>query len=93
MPVGNMSNCKIGIMADGKFQEIDSNIGEITLVPEHEVIESFKMEGYKSESFSFSFKSKNIDFKLMIQNATYGSNNWRKMHGLPMIRKGVRKNG
>lgn len=87
MPLGDMSNCKFGIIVDGKFQELVRNIEEITLVPEHEVIESLKMAGYKSESFSFSFKSKNIDFKRIIRNVTYGSNNWRKMHGVPMIRK------
>lgn len=45
------------------------------------------MDGYKNEEFSISFKAKNIDFKRMIRNATYGSNNWRKLHGIPMIRK------
>ena len=88
-----MSNCKIGIMADGKFQELVSNIRKITLVPEHEVIESFKMAGYKSEIFGFSFQLKNIDFKRIIRNVTYGSNNWRKMHGLSMIRKWSKKYG
>lgn len=87
MPFGDMSNCKFGIMVDGKFQEIVNNIREITLLSEYEVIESFNAAGYKDEGFSFSFNAKNIDFKRMIRNATYGSNNWRKMNGLPMIRK------
>lgn len=87
MPIRDMSNCKLGIMVDGKFQEIVNDIREITLLSEDEVIESFKVAGYKSEGFSISFKAKNIDFKRMIRNVTYGSNNWRKMHGLPMIRK------
>lgn len=91
MPTGDMSNCRYGIMVDGEFQELSQNIGEITLEPEHEIIESFKMEGYKSESFSISFQSKNIDFKRMIRNATYGTNNWRKLHGLPTVRNCTRK--
>lgn len=87
MPIETMSNCKFGIMIDGEFKELLHSIEQITLIPEHEVIESFKMTRYKSESFSFSFKSKNIDFKRMIRNAIYGSNNWRKLHRLLMIRK------
>lgn len=87
MPLGDMSNLKFGIMVDGKFREIENNIREITLAPEYEVIESFKAAGYKDEEFSISFKAKNIDFKRMIRNVIYGSNNWRKMHGVPMIRK------
>lgn len=87
MPITDMSNCKFGIMVDGKFQKIINDIREITLLPEDEVIESFKVAGYKNEEFSISFKAKNIDFKRMIRNATYGSNNWRKLHGIPMIRK------
>lgn len=87
MPFGDMSNCKLGIMVNGKFREIANDIREITLLPENKVIESFKVAGYKNEEFSISFKAKNIDFERMIRNVTYGSNNWRKMHGFPMIRK------
>lgn len=87
MPTGNMSDCKIGIMVDGEFQELVRNIGEITLAPEYEIVESFKAAGYKSESFSISFQAKDIDFRRIIRNATYGANNWRKLHGFPMIRK------
>ena len=84
-----MSNYKFGIMVDGEFQEIVNSVCEITLAPEYEVIESFKAAGYKNEEFSISFKSTSINFKRMIRNVTYGSNNWKKMHGIPIFGNGV----
>lgn len=82
-----MSNCRYGIMVGGEFHELSQNIGEITLEPEEGIDESFENNVYhKSESFSFSIKMK-CNWKLAMRHALYGTNNCRKLHGLPMIRK------
>lgn len=86
MPTRDMSNYKLGMMIDGEFQELH-NIGEITLDPRDGIDESFQNNEYHiSETFSFSIKMK-CNWKLAMRHALYGTNNCRKLHGLPMIRK------
>lgn len=85
----DMQNLKIGIMTEDGFHELGSNIEDITLEPE-EHIEATSLEESapiifnECRSFECTFElKKNINWR----NVIYGSNNWRRMHGLPMIRK------
>lgn len=42
MPFGNMSNCKIGIIRNGKFQVIQPNTRKITLAKREEIERKIK---------------------------------------------------
>lgn len=85
----NMNNLKFGIMTEDGFHELGPSIENITLEPE-EQIEVTSLEDSapvifnESRSFECTFElKKNINWR----NVFYGLNNFRRMHGLPMIRK------
>lgn len=86
---------KIGILKEDGFYELPESIENITLEPEEPIeITSLGNSGpiifdrYRSFECSFELKNNNQKF---FRNIIYGLNNWRKMHGLPMIRMWSKK--
>lgn len=96
MPTSKIDLGKIGIMTTGGFLKL----GDDTEIP---IIDS-KMDSSETQNedhiqvemvtdgFEFSFQTKRLDFRIF-RDITYDKNNWRKLHGLPVIRKRAIKNG
>lgn len=92
MPTKEITPHKIGIMTEDGFHELGLSIENITLEQEESIevtsLEDFApvvFNGYRSFECSFDLDN-NFDWNLF-RKAIYGSNNWRKLHGLPMIRR------
>ncbi len=85
----DIQNLKIGIITKDGFCELGPDIEDITLKSE-ENIEVTSLEDLapvifeSNRSFECTFEVKgNINWR----NVFYASNNWRRIHGLPMIRR------
>lgn len=93
----NMNNLKFGIMTEDGFHELGQSIENITLEPE-ERIEVTSLEdsapvivnGYRSFECSFELDD-NFNWSLF-RRAVCSSNNWKKMHGISMIRRRAFRN-
>lgn len=93
MPTKEITPHKIGIMTEDGFQELSNSIEDITLEPEEPVSDTESVIVNRNVSFECSFKLKGNIYLKFLRTMKYGSNNWRKMHGLPMIRKQSNKYG
>lgn len=92
MPTKEITPHKIGIMTEDGFHELGSSIENITLEPEERIdITSLEdsapviVNGYRSFECSFELDG-NFNWSLF-RRAIFGSNNWKKMHGISMIRR------
>lgn len=83
-------NCKIGLMVDGEFKEIGQPINPIELTIDEAEIDEVEIDAEKiCRSFEFVMKMAEKERRKIIR-AIFGnafSNNYRKMHGLPMRRR------
>ena len=97
MPAKEITPHKIGIMTEDGFHEIGSSIENITLEPEERIdITSLEdsapviVNGYRSFEYSFELDD-NFNWSLF-RRAICGSNNWKKMNGISMIRRRALRN-
>ena len=92
MPVTGTSPIKFGIIVNGEFKELGESVESVTLEPVDvpQCIDQDELSSMFADIrkvYECKFDVKGSVFLKALRTTIYGKNNWRKMHGLPMIRK------
>lgn len=83
-------------MVNGNFKEFGESVESVTLEPVDfpQYIDQDELSSMFADIrkvYECTFDVKRSFFLQALRTTIYGKNNWRKMHGLPMIRKFGRK--
>jgi hypothetical protein len=98
VPINSETKINIGIMLDGKFQEIKEipTLGDLNIEEPDELTRNSIKIIQGGLTISIENMQKELQklcdtfIKTAIAIKPYTANNWRKRHGLPMIRRKAR---